>query len=269
MRILLYSLLLLLGASCYEDRTGCLDPDAANYDLQADLGCLDCCTFPALSVRITSVWQDSALVVGQTYRDGANNTFQFVRFRYYLGSLRLESSVRELPDPVRPVELRQRVSGDTAITLNGNYLLATLSTATTAVGTISTGGATIEALSGTYGLDDRYRQVIPSSAPTGDALGTQPGRLNYNDGRGYAQARLEYTLTPGGDTLSATSYGNLPFVLPFGQDIQPRQGFDLRVDVQAELFDLLGTLNLASDTATVAQGLGAGTDFLTVTGLSL
>ena len=57
----LYGLLFALGtAGCYEDQTGCIDPDAANYDLQADLGCLDCCTYPAYSLRITPRWEDAS-----------------------------------------------------------------------------------------------------------------------------------------------------------------------------------------------------------------
>ncbi len=60
--------------------------------------------------------------------------------------------------------------------LNGNYLLATTVQTTTNIGTLRTGTTGLTALSGTYGLPDRYRTVLPFLAPTGDALRTQPGR---------------------------------------------------------------------------------------------
>lgn len=269
MRILLATALTLLLLGCYEDSTGCLNPDAANYDLLADLACPDCCTFPELSVRVTPVWNDTALVAGQTYVDEAGNEFQFVNLRYYLGDIRLEEAGSDLPDPLRPVDLRQRLSGDSAVTLNGNYLLASLNGTTTTVGTIVDSGDGLTGLSLTYGLADRYRDVIPSSAPAGDALRTQAGLLNFNDGRGYVRAKFEYTRGPGTDTLTRVSYGSQPYTLGFGQPIAARNGFDVRVDLRARLDVLIGGMDLARDSATVADQLGRNADFLEVTGLTL
>ncbi|CAH0999354.1 hypothetical protein LEM8419_00652 [Neolewinella maritima] len=263
MRILLYGLAILLCTGCYEDRVGCLDPDADNYDLQADEGCTDCCVYPDFSIRISPEWNDTALVVGQTYTDGAGHPFQLIRFRYYLGELRLESTATELAEPARPVELQEGIAGDTTdVILNGNYLLATTTVTTSTVGTLRIGTAALRSFSGTYGLPDRYRNVIPFTAPSGDALRTQPGRLNYRDGRGYVQSRLEYTLTPGGDTLSVSSYGSVPFSLDFGDDLLPERGLDLRLDVTAQLDLLLGSIDLTADSATIAQALDREVDFL-------
>ncbi len=264
MRFLLATALAMLLCSCYEDSTGCLDPDADNYDLVADLGCLDCCTFPELSVRLATVWKDSAVVLGRTYTDGAGNDFQFVRFRYYLGDLRLESSTTDLADPSRPLELI--ATDSTTLSLNGNYLLASLSTTTTAVGALRTGTASLTALTGSYGLPDRYRTVAPARAPNGDALRTQPGRLNFNDGRGYVQARLEYTRMPGGDTLSVSSFGSSPFALSFGETIVPIRGFDIRIDLEADLHKLLSATDLSADSTTISNLLRTATSFISVVG---
>lgn len=269
MRFFPACLLLCLLSGCYEDRSGCLDPDASNYDLLADDGCTDCCTYPEISVRVSTVWEDSAIVVGRTYTDGADNPFQFVRFRYYLGDLRLEAAGSDLPDPRRPVTVKQRVSGDSTLTVNGNYLLATIPTTTTRIGFLSDYGDGLTALSGTYGLGDRFRNILPASAPTGDALRTQAGLLNFNDGNGYVQAKLEYTRGAGGDTLVSIVYGSLPFELPFGQVIQARRGFGVRVDLQARLKRLFDRIDLSQGSSSVATAVGQGTDFLRVTGLEL
>ncbi|WP_116125057.1 hypothetical protein [Lewinella sp. IMCC34183] len=268
MRLLCVAFLALLLTACYEERIGCTDPDSANYDLQADAACPDCCTYPALSVRLTPVWGADNVVVGQSYADGAGNTFQLVRFRYYLGDLGLLSPTAQLPLPNRPVNLGLLEGVDTVtVTLNGNYLLASLAPTTTNVGTLRTGTEALDGLYGTYGLPGQYRTVVPATAPTGDALRTQPGRLNFRDGQGYVQTRLEYTLVPGGDTLSVSSYGSRPFILDFGQAVTPAQGFNLRLDVEARLDLLLGNINLAADSAAVAEALDQEVDFLFATGL--
>ena len=266
---LLYGLLFALGTTgCYEDQTGCIDPDAANYDLQADLGCLDCCTYPAYSLRVTPRWGSQPVVVGQRYPYGATagDSFTLVRFRYYLGELRLRSAGEELPEPDRPVQLSTLNGSDTTmVTLNGNYLLGTTTPTTTNIGTLRTGTTGLTALTGTYGLPDRYRSVVPFLAPTGDALRTQPGRLNYNDGRGYVQARLEYVLVPGGDTLSVSSYGSLPFEVDFGGQVLPSRGQATTIDLSAQLDELLRPIDLGADSASIADRLGAQRSFLSFT----
>lgn len=268
--LLVCCLTCLLLPGCYENRSGCLDPTAANYDLSADEACEDgCCNYPTLSVRVNSTWGDTAVVTGATYADVRGDSFQLIRFRYYLGELRLASSIAELVDPQRPVTLQSFDGVDsTELSLNGNYLLASLATTTTTIGVIAGSDASLNALSGTYGLPDRYRGVVPASAPSGDALRTQPGRLNYRDGRGYVQARLEYTLEPGGDTLSASSYGSVPFTLAFGEEIRPLLGLDIRLDLEARLDDLIGAIELSGDTASVAGQLGRAVDFLSVVGFT-
>lgn len=253
-------LLLPLLTACYEDRAGCLDPDAANYDLVADEDCPACCAYPALSVRLTTVWGEDPFVAGDTYTDGAGNDFQVVAFRYYLGDLRLLSAAADLPEPQRPLVLTDRSGAQ--VNLNGNYLLASTAPSTTGVGAFRLGQTPVSGFAGTYGLPERYRNIEPASAPPGDALRTQPRRLNFLDDRGYAQARLEYTTETGGDTLSVSAYGSEPFAFTFAEAVTPSRGADLQLDLEADLEVLLGGLDLAADSTIVADGIRGRIDFL-------
>ncbi|MGB3799399.1 MAG: MbnP family protein [Lewinella sp.] len=259
----------LLGfSSCYEEVVGCLDPDANNYALGADEACPDCCTYPSLSIRVSTVWNDTAAVVGGSYLDGSGDTFQLVDFRYYLGDLRLISSTVDLPEPQRPVNLEELVDGNVQdVALNGNYLLASITRNNTVVGGVRIGENALTGLAGTFGLPDRYRRVVPATAPTGDALRTQPRRLNYRDERGYVQSRLEFTRTSGGDTISVSSFGSLPFELAF-TEVRPVRGSDILLDIEADLQDLLGELDLSADSATIAEGLSQPVDFLRSTAIT-
>ena len=264
---LLFGLILLSLTACYEEVTGCLNPDAANYDLQADEACGDCCTFPSLAVRVTPQWDGVPVVAGTRYPYGTQgDSFTLLRFRFYLGELQLVAGQDLLAAPERAVELFTLTSGvATPVALNGNYLLATTAPNTTNIGTVAIGTRGLTGLTGTYGLPDRYRVVEPFLAPTNDALRTQPGRLNFNDGRGFVQARLEYVLTPG-DTLSVSSFGSTPFTISFGGTFVPDRGSNAQINLVAALDELLQPIDLAADSVTVAAGLGNSVNFLQLGG---
>ena len=259
----------LLFTGCYEERVGCLDPDASNYNLGADEPCPACCTYPSFSVRLSTVWEEGAVTAGTRYADVNRDSFQLVDFRFYIGDLRLLSSTTELAEPQRPVDLTEEVNGTVRdITLNGNYLLAGLPRRSTTLGSVQLGRDALTGLSGTYGLPERYRNVLPRSAPSGDALVTQPRQLNYRDGRGYVQARLEYSLPPYRDTLSVSTYASVPFTVDFPGGVVPLRGADVLVDVEADLHELIGKLDLTADSATIAEGLSGPVDFLRATGIT-
>lgn len=68
--------LLLLNA-CYEEQEGCLDPEAVNYEVSADIN--GGCVYPALSFSVDHQWGDSLFSYDSLYRDVEGDTFQ-IRF---------------------------------------------------------------------------------------------------------------------------------------------------------------------------------------------
>ena len=53
-------IILLCLSSCYENVEGCLDPDSSNYDIAADVACVDCCTYPTLSLLVAYVFGEDS-----------------------------------------------------------------------------------------------------------------------------------------------------------------------------------------------------------------
>ncbi len=51
--------IMLSLSSCYENVEGCLDPDSTNYNVAADVDCEDCCTYPALSLLVAYVLEET------------------------------------------------------------------------------------------------------------------------------------------------------------------------------------------------------------------
>ena len=249
--LLLLALFLLTLGSCYEDRVGCLDPAATNYDLRADEGCGDCCTFPSLRLSLDRVYGENAFSLADTLTDGAGNRFRVLRARFYVGDVELLAGATFEPVPQNFVEVGVRENGDTVLTeLNLNLaLLSATGSATRTIGNVRPGGSALTDLSLTLGLPPTFADVVPTSAPASSPLSVQPGLLNFNDGNGYLRGSYEYILTDTDDTLRVDLTGFEPLTLPFPAPVIPVPGTDITVDLEIDYAELFGALDLARPAA--------------------
>lgn len=97
-------LFLLLGnlSACYEPKTGCLDINATNFDVEADEECcinVDdcCCNYPQLSLSIDhKLYSDSTdnfnLQTGYTLEANPDQVFQVNDIKFYLTNFQLVNS---------------------------------------------------------------------------------------------------------------------------------------------------------------------------------
>ncbi|MTB53951.1 MbnP family protein [Lewinella sp. W8] len=260
----------LLLTSCYEDRIGCLDGDATNFDLRADQPCPDCCEYPELAVDVDHFFGAESFNFDSTYLDGAGNAFRVTRLRYYLSDLRLGTLSTTLDEPENLTELSLIDGADTVTAVvNADVALITASSGSArTLGRLRVGTEALTQVQCMIGVSDDLNQVFPPSASSSSPLSTQPGLLNFLDGQGYVQGRLEYILVNTSDTLSVSWFGNQTVTLPFGGELAPLRGFDLTLEMAADYAELLGRVNLSADSATVATALSARMpDLLTVTGV--
>lgn len=70
-------MMVLLISACYEPQEGCLDPNAVNYDVEADINAN--CTYPALSIAFGHNWGDTTFSYDATYLDENGEDYQ-IRF---------------------------------------------------------------------------------------------------------------------------------------------------------------------------------------------
>ncbi len=69
---------------CTTRESGCLNPDASNFDLDADRGCDDCCKFPKVSLVLKNQWDSMAFVTTDTFYDIHHAPFQIFDLKYFL-----------------------------------------------------------------------------------------------------------------------------------------------------------------------------------------
>ena len=257
--LLSYYVLLTLLPACYEDVVDCTDPDAANYDLSADEGCGDCCVYPTLSLEVRRSFGAAPLQLDSTYTDGSGNAFTLTAFRYYLGDIALTAGDRSLDLPTDLQEVEFTSGTDTvAAELNVNAILVTTEGSTNyPVGTLPIGEPDLASLDLSFGLPDVFTAVLPASAPTDSPLRTQPRLLNFRDGRGYVQSRVEYVLAATGEARSVSTFGYLPVSLPIPAGVlPPPRGDNFTLTLEADYAAVLQSVDLTADSAAVAADIG-------------
>jgi hypothetical protein len=78
--------LIIIGWGCNTRDAGCLNPDANNFDLNAERDCDGCCTFPALSLTLSQKWDTRNFLTTDTFFDLNQQPYQIVDIQYFLSS---------------------------------------------------------------------------------------------------------------------------------------------------------------------------------------
>lgn len=232
--------------SCYEERLGCLDPLATDYDFEADLPCPDgCCEFPALRLRFEHRWitPDSSYVLrlDSTFRDALGQPFRLSRIRFYWSDV---AFVR--PDGSRLLPLDSvllplvDLGGDTLSQyVRRDFVLvqAGASSSLATVGPFRPQGLT-DGFTASFGIAGPANRTAVTAIPT--ALGSsfallqQPGRTYFGPDTGYVAVKLEFFR----DTIATDT---VPIVLNF---------FDLPGGNQLR-FDFNGAVSLTEAANTI------------------
>ena len=76
--------MLLQFFGCTMREAGCLDPNAGNFDLEADKSCDDCCTYPLISLTLTQKWDTTNFRITDTFYDLNQQPFLIHDLRYFL-----------------------------------------------------------------------------------------------------------------------------------------------------------------------------------------
>ncbi|PSR10254.1 MAG: hypothetical protein DA408_11845 [Bacteroidetes bacterium] len=200
----------LVCAACYEPVEGCLNPRAANFDLDADEACGDCCVFPKLKIRFENYWTASngtvsSLSPDSIYYDGLDQPFRFKRIRFYWSELELELTSGSRLSLTDSIELAIAQGGDTTlISTLDNFLLADIDRATRNL-TLKTLEPTgfLAALNAQFGIPDPVNRTVTASVvPTNHPLAPQIGSMNLGAELGYVFAKIElYRDTISTDTV--------------------------------------------------------------------
>ncbi len=91
-------LALLLGLtvwSCYEKVDGCLDADASNFSIVADIDC-GCCEYPNLVLDINHIYDTLSFNVGTTYHNALGQPFSINHFALFVSDVQVRRDTQWL-----------------------------------------------------------------------------------------------------------------------------------------------------------------------------
>jgi hypothetical protein len=74
-------------SACYENKEGCLEDQAVNYDFSADEPCLDCCRYPSFSLSLKYLYGSESFQFNTPYKNDAGQSFVILDQKFYLSNI--------------------------------------------------------------------------------------------------------------------------------------------------------------------------------------
>lgn len=261
---LLLGIFLLFGmVSCYEDRNGCLDLRATNFDIDADRECDGCCVYPQLRLVFEhKLLPDSAANLTyntEVYKDEVGNEFRIKDIQFYVSNARLvrEDGTEVYPADSLSVSIQPPAGVAQAAKISNNVALINRNNFTpAAMGRFVTTGRFTK-IRFTIGLEDLLNQVIPTSLP--DSLVNHPlenTAMYISTDSGFIFNRLQLFNAAAQTDTTFTTFKILKpdFVdieLPLSTNII--EGFNIQVVIRINYLKWFADVDLKNDTpATVA-----------------
>ncbi|MEM1214933.1 MAG: MbnP family protein [Bacteroidota bacterium] len=176
-----------------------MDTRSTNFDLDADLTCADCCTYPELQMRFRTTWSENGEEVplrsDTFYHDVNNNPFRFERLRFYWSAIQvqlLDGSALSMIDSIQ-LTIAETPADTTTRVVVDDFMLGNISstTAKAEVGTLyATGLAT--GFSGQLGVPDPANKTVVGTLASTHPLGPQINGMNLGTEVGYIFAKVEF-----------------------------------------------------------------------------
>lgn len=183
----------ILQSSCNDDEEGCLDIQATNFDVSADIACNSCCTYPTLSFRINHVYDSitNDFVLDRTYLDAIDSPYLASAIQYYISDIQL---VRADGSEVGVTDILDLTFFDnTTASIEDNFSLMkkSIGTYTSAnIGTISTNG-NFTKIRFNVGVNSSANHAVIAAMPDEHALSIQSESMHLDITEGYIFNKIQ------------------------------------------------------------------------------
>lgn len=236
-------LLVLILASCYENEDGCLDIQATNYDVSADIPCDGCCKYPTLKLKLYQSNDTLSLKLGDTITNNLGHQVRLLKYVYFVSNVAV--TIDEKQYYVND-SLAFWDGSDTTWVKNDIFRVRR-STPTYTIGDFRTSGA-ITNISFDIG--------IPASVEGKEILTTTDNAL-YTDSDSLRQSDYTYIIqrlqVATGDNLQDTSIVDVPALfgprsVSISIDTASIQGKDKVIDLKVDYRHWFDDIDFTSNT---------------------
>lgn len=242
MRPILISLLFGLCAlmACYQPRGGCIDPNAVNFDVNADLdtGCI----YPNMVLEVSHLHNNTGVNLGGNYLNNKGQYYQILDVAYYLSGFKFGSGLQEytLQDTFQAFRKgTPNVSDSVAVTAINDIALLRRNTVSYTIGGFREEGQ-FDRISCDFGLRTELTDILPGSVTSGFSLSPQSEQLYDSVAFAYRFARIIYradssTLTkPDTMWLSGQDFAGGAPKITQSVNMKHVAGFDFKVKLSVD-----------------------------------
>ncbi len=245
-RPLFLLLSVMLCASCFDPKEGCLDIAATNFDASADEDC--CCSYPGLIFSVDQKWDTLPFRRDSVFALDNGKLIRLHDVLLYLSDFQMEKngSVFKNSDTIQ-LEVYPKTGKDTLkeVFLN-DFELISLDNSTANTGVFRTAGQ-FDALQFRFGLSNDANRVIARKVRLGHPLRQGADSLWLSPTQGYALIKV--LLSP--DTTRNSPRDSVLLTRADLGDLFFRQtgsftselGYDFRLKMNIDLKKLLGKTN--------------------------
>lgn len=241
----------ILQSSCNDNEEGCLDIQATNFDVTADIACNGCCTYPTLSFRINHIYDSISnnFALNSTYLDAIDSPYLVSAIQYYISDLQL---VRADGSEVGVTDMLDLTFFDnTTASIEDNFALIkkSIGTYTSAnIGTINTEG-NFSKIRFNVGVNSSANHAVINAMPSGHALSIQTESMHLDITEGYIFNKIQIvkdTTTNEVTTYEISGDNNLVSV-ELDYPISLNSGFDLGLVVYLNYKKLFEGIDFQND----------------------
>ncbi len=244
MKVVYYILLGLIvttSFSCYQKEEGCLDADAANFDVTADDNC--CCAYPKLVLRMSHVYGESSFNLGSNLLNDLNSPFKVLGVQYYLSGFSLIDESNNLFPTTSTISLPQ-LDGNNVVTPD-DIVLMTRNVATDSIGFFPNYGS-YEKLQFEIGVKDAVKNTDPEKVDDAYPLANQTDSMWYESGN-YVATKI--ILKPDtaviSDTLTINIFENS--LVELDGDLEILRGTHINLNLQTNYATWFSGIDFQND----------------------
>ena len=258
MNNLIILFLILSLSACYEEREGCLDIEATNYDFSADVNVTDDCQYPSLRLVINhrySINTDSTVAFrlqDSVYLDQNGNPFTVDDLRFYISNLQLVKSDGTIFGVEEDLTIYTTETGDTLQQdIEDNFAIASPAFSQTyTIGTLRE-SFTLSTIKFTVGVESPANEADAGLMPSSHPLSLQDSSLYFSADSGYVFNYISlFRDTTATDTIPEIirigTSSNLAFFAFDTQSIK-NNGVDFTITLQVDYKKWFETINVTSD----------------------
>ena len=257
-QFLLLVCIVLQTISCYSPTEGCLDPEATNYAITADNDCVDCCTYPELSLSIFHESMDTTFNLGDTITNDIGQDFVLLSFVYLLSDFKVFTM-----DSFYEVSNTVNLLGEDGVelTVKDDIIRVSRSTFTYELGTIIF-NSTAVGLSFKIGLSTELNENRFSEEISGHPLTTDPDSLYQEDTDSYVFQRIQ--VAQGEGFLDTVIYDVITETdVLFDIDVVSNRGEDKGLIIEAQYDEWFSEIDFETmDKTAIEEKIASNSKFI-------